>query len=185
MPLRPLVFLRGQVRKCVHNVAGSTALVLSLALCACGSAPAPQAESGLDKSQPATAAETPAQKCLAIAGVVREKKENEPLKIGARHVLVRYKGAKNAPDSVTRSREDACLRALEARDKMLGGADFDAIVTEYSEEAGAAERRGSVGTVERRDVAPPWADAAFELSIQQMSDVVETDFGFHLILRTE
>jgi NIMA-interacting peptidyl-prolyl cis-trans isomerase 1 len=39
--------------------------------------------------------------------------------------------------------------------------------------------------VERREVAPPFADAAFELSVQQMSDVVETDRGFHLILRTE
>ena len=102
-----------------------------------------------------------------------------------RHVLVKHKAAKNAPETVTRSREEACLRALEARDKMLAGADFDAIVTEYSDEKGAADRRGSLGSVERAEVAPPFADAAFELSIGQMSDVVETDFGFHLILRSE
>lgn len=182
MPFRPLALLQDGFQKGVHITLFRCALIASL--CGCASTPPPPADTGSEKSQ-TTAPETPAQKCLAIATVVREKKENEPLKIGARHVLVRYKGAKNAPDSITRSREEACLRTLEARDKMLGGADFDAIVTEYSEEAGAAERRGSVGTVERRDVAPPWADAAFELSIQQMSDVVETDFGFHLILRTE
>ncbi|MEZ4299934.1 MAG: peptidylprolyl isomerase [Polyangiaceae bacterium] len=131
------------------------------------------------------AEQAPGAKCLSLAGAVHERKAGEPLKIGARHVLVKYKGAKNAPDTVTRSREEACLRAIEARDKVLAGTDFDAVVTEYSDEAGAADRRGTVGTVERADVAPAWADAAFELSIMEMSDVVETDFGFHLILRTE
>jgi parvulin-like peptidyl-prolyl isomerase len=77
------------------------------------------------------------------------------------------------------------MRAMEARDKLREGADFDEIVKEYSEEAGAVSRGGSIGTVERADVAKPFADAAFELSINQMSDVVETEFGFHLILRTE
>ncbi len=131
------------------------------------------------------APETPTDKCLALATVQRERKPSEPAKIAVRHVLVKHKAAKNPVETVTRTREDACLRALEARDKILAGADFDAIVTEYSDEPGAAARRGLVGTVERAEVAPPFADAAFELSIGQMSDVVETDFGFHLILRSE
>jgi NIMA-interacting peptidyl-prolyl cis-trans isomerase 1 len=59
------------------------------------------------------------------------------------------------------------------------------MVREYSEEPGAASREGSVGAVERGDLVPPFADAAFELDIQQLSDVVETEFGFHVILRTE
>ena len=162
-------------------------LVSPLLSIACASAP-PLPSSGAegDTGAPlAKAAETPAEKCLALATVARERKPNEPEKIGARHVLVKHKGSKNPIDTVVRSREEACLRALEARDKVLAGADFDAIVSEYSDEKGAAERRGSLGTVERRELAPPFADAAFELSVGQMSDVVETDFGFHLILRNE
>ncbi len=162
-------------------------LVSPLLSIACASAP-PLPSSGAegDTGAPvAKAAETPAEKCLAIAGAVREKKANEPARVGVRHVLVKYRGAKNAAEAITRSREDACLRAMEARDKMLAGADFDAIVKEYSDEAGAADRRGVLGTLERREMAPPFADAAMELSIGQMSDVVETDFGFHLILRNE
>lgn len=155
----------------------------------CAGTPPPKAEGEGDaQAQPAeapAAPQTPAEKCLATANAVRERKPGEPAKVGVRHVLVKFKGAKNAADTITRSREEACLRAMEARDKMVAGADWDAIVAEYSDEPGAAERRGLVGVVERSELAPPFADAAFELSVQQMSDVVETDRGFHLILRTE
>ena len=102
-----------------------------------------------------------------------------------KHVLVEYAGAKRAAPSITRSREEACLRAMEARDKLRNGADFADVVKEYSDEPGAATRGGSIGTIERGDVAPPFADAAFELDVNQLSDVVETDFGFHVIFRTE
>ena len=56
---------------------------------------------------------------------------------------------------------------------------------EYSEEPGAATREGSIGSVERNDLQKPFADAAFELGVNQLSDVVETESGFHVILRSE
>lgn len=161
-------------------------LFLSTFPLACASAPPAGSGAAPDKDAKQAAPETPAEKCLALAGAARERKADEPAKVGVRHVLVRYKGAKNAPESITRTREEACLRALEARDKILAQtADFDQAVKDYSDEAGAAERRGSMGTLERREMTPPFADAAMELSIGQMSDVVETEFGFHLILRSE
>jgi len=123
--------------------------------------------------------------CFTTANAKRAKFSGEPPKVTVKHILVKYAGAKNADGAITRSREEACLRALEARDKMVGGADFDDMVKEYSDEAGAASRNGSIGSVERKDVAKPFADAAFELSMNQMSDVVETEFGFHLIMRTQ
>ena len=123
--------------------------------------------------------------CLATANAKRAKFSGEPPKVTVKHVLIKYAGAKNADAAITRTREEACMRALEARDKMVGGADFDDVVKEFSEEAGAATRNGSIGAVERKDLAKPFADAAFELSVNQMSDVVETEFGFHLIMRTE
>jgi len=158
------------------------ALLLSIALLslpACGPAPA-----ALAKAAP-VAAETPAEACLRAAGAKREKRASEPGRIAAKHVLVKYDGAKGAKPATARSREQACLRAIEARDKLRGGAEFGKIVSEYSEEPGAASREGSLGSVERGDVVPPFADAAFELDVGQLSDVVESDFGFHVIVRTE
>ncbi|MRG92732.1 peptidylprolyl isomerase [Polyangium spumosum] len=146
---------------------------------------APKPEAGGEAAAAGPDAEKVAL-CIATANAKRAKFSGEPPKVTVRHILVKYKGAKNADASITRSREEACLRALEARDKLAKeGADFDEMVKQYSEEPGAASRGGSIGAVERADVVKPFADAAFELSVNQMSDVVETDFGFHLIFRTE
>ena len=157
--------------------------IASLSLSACGGAPAPAPAPPAGPLVEA-AVDSPGRQCLVIAGAHRERSQNEPAKIGARHLLVKYAGAKKA-DGVTRTREDACLRAMKARDALRDGADFAKVVEEYSEEPGAASREGSLGTIERADVVPPFADAAFELDIGQLSDVVETDFGFHVIQRTE
>ena len=69
--------------------------------------------------------------------------------------------------------------------ELKEGTSFTEVVRLYSEESGAATRDGSIGTIERTDVAPAFADAAFELGIREISEVVETAFGFHLILRVE
>ena len=102
-----------------------------------------------------------------------------------KHVLVKYAGAKKAAATITRSREEACLRAMDARAKLESGTSFAEVVKAYSEEPGAASREGSIGAVARGDVVPPFADAAFELAPGETSHVVETDFGFHVVLRTE
>jgi len=153
-------------------------VVLPLTAIACGGAPSPGAQS------PAQAA-GPAEQCLADADVKRERKASEPDRIRVKHVLVKYEGAKNAPATITRTRAQACLRAQEALAKLKDGASFADIVAQYSDESGAATREGSLGDIERADVAPPFADAAFELKVREASDVVESPFGFHVILRVE
>ncbi|MFT3766582.1 MAG: peptidylprolyl isomerase [Minicystis sp.] len=126
-----------------------------------------------------------AEQCFATANASRARFSGEPPKITVKHVLVKYKGAKKADEKLARTRAEACLRAIEARDKIRSGEDFDAIVKNYSDEAGAATRNGLIGAIERKDVAKKFADAAFELKPNEMSDVVETEFGFHVIMRTE
>jgi len=128
---------------------------------------------------------TPETRCIAIARGARERQRNEPDKIIVKHVLVKFAGAKNASKDITRTRGDACLRALDARRELQNGEPFADVVAHYSDEAGAASREGSVGPITRKDVAAPFADAAFELRPNEVSHVVETEFGYHIIMRTE
>lgn len=149
---------------------------------ACGGATPPPPDAG---GAAAGGAETAGARCLAIAAAKRERKADEPARITAKHILVKYAGAKKAAPSVTRTREEACLRALEAREKLQGGTSFADAVASYSEEPGAATREGTLGTIQRSDVVPAFADAAFELGRGEVSHVVETEFGFHVIQRSE
>jgi peptidyl-prolyl cis-trans isomerase NIMA-interacting 1 len=138
-----------------------------------------------EPSAPAASVDPAAEKCFAVANVKRQRTANEPAKITVRHVLVQHTAAKNVRPPISRTREAACLRAIEARDELRAGAEFTEVVKKYSDEPGAASRSGSLGTVERKDVAAPFADAAFELKPKEFSDVVESDFGFHVIMRME
>jgi parvulin-like peptidyl-prolyl isomerase len=128
---------------------------------------------------------TPGDRCLAAAEAKLAHNPSEPDRISVKHILVKYEGAKSAPPTITRTKEQACLRAEEALDKLKEGASFAEVVAKYSDESGADTREGSIGTIERGDVAPAFADAAFQLKMREVSAVVETPFGFHVILRVE
>lgn len=161
------------------------ALLVPFLVLACGDAtpkpPATPAEGTSGESGFVTGE----SKCLAVAGASRERLRNEPEQITVKHVLVKFVGAKKASADIKRSRGDACLRAAEAHKRLENGEPFGAIVTEYSDEPGAGSREGLIGPIKRKDVVAPFADAAFELKANEVSQVVETESGFHIILRTQ
>jgi peptidyl-prolyl cis-trans isomerase SurA len=99
-----------------------------------------------------------------------------------RHVLIRFAGARNAPPELTRSRGEARAAIDVVRAELLGGADFAALARERSED-GSAERGGDVGTLGRGRMAEAYELAAFALAENELSVVVETEFGFHVIQR--
>jgi hypothetical protein len=87
------------------------------------------------------------------------------------------------PEGATRSREEACLYALNALQQVQSSGDWDASVEEYSDSGKAA--RGDLGRVSIDELEGPFGNAAFALEVDQLSYVVESDRGFHIILRTE
>ena len=93
-------------------------------------------------------------------------------KVHTAHILVRYHGARNAGDDVTRSEAEARQRAEELRTRAAApGADFAAIARAESEDS-SAERGGDLGEVGRGRLAPEYEAVAFELSVNEVSPVV-------------
>jgi len=59
------------------------------------------------------------------------------------------------------------------------------MVKAYSDEPGAVERAGDLGVFDRSQMVKPFADMAFALKVGEVSEIVETVYGFHIIKRTE
>ncbi|MBX3231018.1 MAG: peptidyl-prolyl cis-trans isomerase [Labilithrix sp.] len=108
-----------------------------------------------------------------------------PKRIGARHVLVQWMGAQGAPTSVVRSRDQAQAVAEEVLRKARAKADFARLVVDYSDEPNAGARGGSLGVFGHGKMVPEFEEAAFKLQVGQISGIVESPFGFHIIQRTE
>jgi hypothetical protein len=123
--------------------------------------------------------------CLDAANREREPGADEPLRVGLKHILVRHAESRRQDASITRTRGLACLRALDALEALEAGADWESTVAQYSDEKGAKTRQGSLGSVTRDDLDPAFANAAFALEVDQLSYVVESPAGFHIILRVD
>jgi len=108
-----------------------------------------------------------------------------PARIGARHVLVQWMGSERAGSGVLRSREQARAIAEEVLKKAKGGADLGRLAVEYSDEPNAGPRGGSLGRFGKGQMVPAFEEAAFKLEVGEVSDIIETPFGFHVIQRTE
>jgi hypothetical protein len=109
----------------------------------------------------------------------------QPDTIVAQHLLVMYKGSKNAPKGVTRTKDEARMRAQEALELIKKGQDFDKVVAAYTDEPGGAARRGDLGRFSRDMMVRSFSDAAFALDVGQVSTVIESPFGFHVIKRNQ
>jgi peptidyl-prolyl cis-trans isomerase NIMA-interacting 1 len=105
--------------------------------------------------------------------------------IGASHILVAYQGATRAKPTVTRTKEDARKLAQSLADRARQpSTDFAQLAREASDGPTGIEG-GALPKFGRQQMVKPFSDAAFALQPGQISDVVETNFGFHIIKRTE
>src|SRR5439155_26418245 len=108
-----------------------------------------------------------------------------PAMINARHVLIQYMGCKMADAKIVRTREQARAVAEDVLKKLKAGEDFQRIVLDYSDEPNAGSRGGSLGRFGRGTMDKQFEEAAFALAPGELSGIVETPFGFHVIQRME
>lgn len=110
------------------------------------------------------------------ADLAKQAFERSKYEIDASHILVR-----TSFDDIPQDTLQAYNKISKALNKAKAGEDFAALAGEFSEEPGAAERGGGLGYFSTFTMVHQFEDAAFETPVGEVSDIVRTQFGYHII----
>lgn len=94
----------------------------------------------------------------------------------AKHILFKF------PDNPTPQQRDSVRRRAESIRAQVTSANFGAMAKRYSAD-GSAQQGGNLGAFRRADMVKPFSDAVAALKPGQISPLVETQFGYHIIQR--
>ena len=118
--------------------------------------------------------------CIEQARTQLSPSTSAPERIDLAYITVRHAALREAGD-VTLTREEACLRALDAREKLLAGGDWETVFKEYSDNRD--ETDGVLFDATQGSLEPALADAAFSLMVDELSYPIETEHGFVIVWR--
>lgn len=109
-------------------------------------------------------------------------KKSEYEQIKARHILIAYKGSAAAqPGKPELTEEQAKAKAEALRKQLVAGAKFDELAKKESDDVGSGAQGGDLGEFNRGQMVPEFEKAAFEAKVGDLTPVVRTDFGYHII----
>jgi parvulin-like peptidyl-prolyl isomerase len=129
---------------------------------------------------------------ILTAGCVKEREPEgsqvvqpaPPGHIRASHILISYAGAPRT--EAVRTKQEAAALADEILGKIKAGEDFEDLARRYSDcPTAQAENSGDLGFVDKGKMVKPFEDAAFALKVGEVSGIVETKYGYHIIKRTQ
>ena len=101
--------------------------------------------------------------------------------VRASHILLMYQGS--ARSTATRSKAEAEQQINDLKTQVEGGTDFAELAKAHSD-CPSGQKGGDLGQFGRGQMVPEFETAAFGMEVGQVSDVVVTSFGYHLIQRT-
>lgn len=102
-----------------------------------------------------------------------------PESVKASHILVKFD-----PEDDDAAKAEKKTRLEAIREKIVGGADF-AETAKESSDCPSSRQGGDLGAFQRGQMVPSFEEAAFTQEIGTVGDIVETQFGYHIILVTD
>jgi parvulin-like peptidyl-prolyl isomerase len=114
--------------------------------------------------------------------IIRRQEVKAIPKASAKHILVMYQGSMRAPANITRSKEEAYARCLEALERVRAGEKFEDIARDYSD-GPTGRDGGDLGEFSQGQMAPAFDEATFACKVGSVTEIVETPFGYHIIYR--
>jgi len=123
----------------------------------------------------------------ATAGEKKSKK-NEATTVRVRHLLVKHRGSRRPSswkeENITRSEEEAVNKVQAFRDRILAGEVFGDLA-KIESDCSSAKQGGDLGRFGKGKMQPSFEKAAFALAVGELSDIVKSDSGVHIILRVD
>ena len=105
-----------------------------------------------------------------------QKDYQVPEEVKVRHILIKVAaGADAKTDAAAKQKAEDLLKQIK------GGADFAALAKANSDDPGSKEQGGELGMIQRGVTVPEFEKAAFSLQPGQTSDVIKTQFGYHIL----
>ncbi len=113
---------------------------------------------------------------------VYEENKKDYEQVTARHILIAFKGSPAAQAGKKELTEDeAKAKAEDIRKQLTGGADFAELAKKESDDTGSGAQGGSLGAFGHGQMVPEFEKAAFETKAGEISPVVRTQYGYHII----
>lgn len=113
-----------------------------------------------------------------------EEKKASGQEVKARHILIQYAGASQASAEITRTKEQALEEIGRIKGEVADG-NFTNLAKKYSEEPGAGESGGDLGWFDKGVMVEEFENASFSMDKGEVSEPVETAFGYHLIYKED
>ena len=129
-----------------------------------------------------TAGDTQVQAQPETATTPTPAPDQGPQELAGAHILIMYQGSQRAPETITRTKEEALTLAQEVARKAKDGGDFTALAQEYSE-GPSGPQGGDLGVWVQGRMVPEFDTAILGMEVGGVSDPVETAFGYHVITR--
>jgi len=101
-------------------------------------------------------------------------------RVHASHILFRV-----TPNASDTEKAEARKKAQDVLDQLNKGKDFAELARQYSEDPGSAPNGGDLGFFGRGQMVPAFENAAFAMKPGEVSGIVESDFGYHIIKTLE
>lgn len=99
-------------------------------------------------------------------------------KVRASHILIEIKPSRG---TATTMDQEARKKAQDVLKEARESKDFGALAKKYSEDKGSAEQGGDLGYFYFEKMEPTFSKAAFSMKAGQISDLVQSQYGFHII----
>jgi peptidyl-prolyl cis-trans isomerase SurA len=112
----------------------------------------------------------------ALKAVIDEAASHMEQMVSASHILISL-----SPDALPADTLKAWNEITDLRNRVVAGADFNELAETYSQDPSAKKNKGYLGYFSAFRMIYPFEKMAFETPVDQVSEVVRTAFGYHIL----